>query len=370
MPEESPIRVLHVEDDRPFTDMCKEFLEQESSITVAAEHDADAGLRRFEEGDIDCIISDHDMPGRTGLNLLRAVRERDSDVPFILFTGRGSEEVAAEALEADATDYLQKGGLEMVQLLRNRIQSAVSEYRIATSYAEYKTIVESIHDPVYVLDERGQFTYVNDAFLELTGYDHEDVIGHDPSIIKSEPMIERAEGELGRILSTEGPEDTVFEVEITTAGGETIICEDHMGTLPFESAGFEGSAGVLRNISDERHAEHRAAFLEGVVEATGVGIAVYTADGRFEYANSAYATLLATTVDDLLGSFVWEHSPALDPVRFDDYWASYERGETREHVATHERPDGETVPVRTITTCEKIHGTVYHFGTIYRRDRE
>ena len=103
------------------------------------------------------------MPGMDGVEFLEAVRATGADVPFILFTGKGSEEVAAEALDAGATGYLQTERVETIRLLGNRIRRAVSEYRIATSHDEYETIVESLADPVYVLDERGRFTSVNDG---------------------------------------------------------------------------------------------------------------------------------------------------------------------------------------------------------------
>lgn len=103
------------------------------------------------------------MPGMDGVEFLEAVRATSADVPFILFTGKGSEEVAAEALDAGATGYLQTERVETIRLLGNRIRRAVSEYSIATSHDEYETIVESLADPVYVLDERGRFTSVNDG---------------------------------------------------------------------------------------------------------------------------------------------------------------------------------------------------------------
>jgi PAS domain S-box-containing protein len=303
-----------------------------------------------------------------GVEFLEAVRATSADVPFILFTGKGSEEVAAEALDAGATGYLQTERVETIRLLGNRIRRAVSEYRIATSHDEYETIVESLADPVYVLDERGRFTSVNDAFVELTGSPREEILGQDTSIIRDERMVDRAEHHLGRVLSAEGLEHTVFEAEIRTADGETLVCEDHIGVLPFEGERFEGSVGILRNVSERRPVERKASFLEEVVETAGVGIAVYTADGRFEYVNEAYADLLGTTPGALLEVAVPDVAVELDADRFDDYWRSYDPGETREHATVHRRADGTTVPVRTVTTSREIAGTRYHFGTVYPRD--
>jgi DNA-binding NtrC family response regulator len=74
------------------------------------------------------IISDYDMPGMDGLEFLRTVRETRPDLPFILFTGKGSEAVASEAIAADVTHYFQKrSGPEQYELLANRIENAVSK---------------------------------------------------------------------------------------------------------------------------------------------------------------------------------------------------------------------------------------------------
>ncbi len=70
------------------------------------------------------------MPGIDGLEFLQAVRERYPDLPFILFTGEGSETVASDAIAAGVTDYLQKGsGTEQYELLANRIRNAVRARR-------------------------------------------------------------------------------------------------------------------------------------------------------------------------------------------------------------------------------------------------
>jgi len=50
---------------------------------------------------VDCIVSDYDMPRTNGIEFLEAVRDQHPELPFILYTGKGSEEVAGEAISAD-----------------------------------------------------------------------------------------------------------------------------------------------------------------------------------------------------------------------------------------------------------------------------
>ena len=125
------IQVLHVDDDPSFTNLTETFLEREDDrLSVETAVSADEGLRRINDPDRlrppDCIVSDYDMPGRDGIEFLQAVREEHPELPFILFTGKGSEEVASDAISADVTDYLQKHpGTEQYELLANRIQNTV-----------------------------------------------------------------------------------------------------------------------------------------------------------------------------------------------------------------------------------------------------
>jgi len=103
------IRLLHVDDEADFAETAGAFLEREDGrITVETAEDADVALSRLAETAVDCVVSDFDMPGRNGIEFLRVVRAEYPDLPFILFTGKGSEEVASEAISAGVTDYLQK----------------------------------------------------------------------------------------------------------------------------------------------------------------------------------------------------------------------------------------------------------------------
>jgi PAS domain S-box-containing protein len=125
------IRVLHVEDEPDFADVAVELLEShDDRIAVETVPDGETGLARLDEARPDCVVSDYDMPGMNGLEFLEAVRAEFPDLPFILFTGRGSESVASEAISAGVTDYLQKdSNTEQYEILSNRIRSAVEKYQ-------------------------------------------------------------------------------------------------------------------------------------------------------------------------------------------------------------------------------------------------
>jgi len=127
------IRVLYVDDDPEAVEAVTSFLRQHAvRMSVATATEPEAGRATLREGAFDCVVAEYELSGATGIELLEAVREQHPDLPFVLFTGTGSESVASDAISAGVTDYIRKGnGTERLELLVNRVENAVAKYRTA-----------------------------------------------------------------------------------------------------------------------------------------------------------------------------------------------------------------------------------------------
>ena len=102
-------RVLVVEDERVIADGIRFNLEREGyAVTVA--HDGPAALAGYESDDrpFDAIVLDLMLPGMSGYDVCRAVRERDRDVPVLMLTARGLTEDKVAGFESGADQYLTK----------------------------------------------------------------------------------------------------------------------------------------------------------------------------------------------------------------------------------------------------------------------
>jgi len=177
------IRVLHVDDDPEFADLTASFLSRSEAplVTTTSTNPAEA-LERFREKEFDCVVSDHDMPGLSGLELLEQVRAVDPDVPFILFTGKGSETIASRAISAGVTDYLQKSvGTDQYAVLANRIENAVETYRsqraLAQSQERLSRFIDQSPLGTIEFDETFTIVRVNAAASETLGYDPAELVG-------------------------------------------------------------------------------------------------------------------------------------------------------------------------------------------------
>jgi len=169
------IRILHVDDEPDFSELVQTFLEREDeSLNVVTETCAEDGIDQLWNNEIDCVVSDYDMPRTDGLEFLEVVQESHPEIPFILFTGKGSEEIASSAISRGVTDYLQKsGGTEQYEVLANRIRNSVDRHRTERELQrnrEFLTRVLNLNpSAIMVVNETGEIVRANERAKEVLG---------------------------------------------------------------------------------------------------------------------------------------------------------------------------------------------------------
>ncbi len=105
--DNSWFRILVVDDEESIRRMLEDVLEMDDYTTFSAES-GDEAWEIFKEKGCDLIITDIEMPGTTGIDLLARVREQQPDMPVIIVTGRTSVEAAVECMKLGANDYIMK----------------------------------------------------------------------------------------------------------------------------------------------------------------------------------------------------------------------------------------------------------------------
>lgn len=99
--------ILVIEDKESMAEMLKETLEAEGYNVISA-GDGMEGIRRLKEERIDLVLTDLKLPKKSGIDILKAVKEENQLVPVIVMTAFGSVEIAVEAMKAGAFDFITK----------------------------------------------------------------------------------------------------------------------------------------------------------------------------------------------------------------------------------------------------------------------
>lgn len=231
-----PLTVLSVDDDPDFAGLTAAFLEREDDhIDVLTASNPTDALELFRAHDVDCIVSDYEMPGMDGLSFLESVRRIDESIPFILYTGKGSEEVAGDAISAGVTDYLQKAtGNEQYALLANKIRNSVAQSR-----AEYerRLTIDRMTDALIEVDEDWRLTTVDSRAEAIYEMDAGEMLGRNVWDVFPEAIDTPFYDEYHQVMETRDPTsleayyedfESRFEVHVYPApsGGLSIYFRD------------------------------------------------------------------------------------------------------------------------------------------------
>jgi PAS domain S-box-containing protein len=249
--------ILFVDDDATLLDVGKIFLEENEGFTVHCTLSGDAALGMMAARKFDAVVSDYQMPGMDGITLLKKVRATNKTVPFILFTGKGREEVAIEALNEGADFYLQKGGAARVQYaeLAHKIRMAVerrsAEAALYESENLNRKLVENLPDYVVVYGPDGKILYANPASAEALGFTPEELIGTSVLTYVTEDYRALA---TARLASRRNGKDTsLYEIEI--AGKSGLLRQVMVKGTPVQYGDNPAMLLVLIDITDRKRAD-------------------------------------------------------------------------------------------------------------------
>lgn len=255
------ISVVHVDDEPRLAELVGEFLErQDGALTVATYTDPKEALERVSTDErVDCVVSDYDMPEQNGIELLEAIRSVRPDVPFILYTGKGSEDVATEALAAGATDYLQKeSGTSQYTVLSNRIRNAVDQHRarraLVANERRFSTFFEESPLGAIEWDDSKTIRHANAEAQAILGYVRSDLIGRSvDTLVPTDPGNTAASA----ATPTDIPDGEFERISVQTGAGDQRICEWHNRVVTDDEGIVVTRFSKFRDVTDEHRRRER-----------------------------------------------------------------------------------------------------------------
>ncbi len=175
--------ILAVDDDPDLCLLTKEFLEASSYINVDTAGSVSEARDAIAHKHYDVIVSDYQMPKEDGIQFLKSLRASGDKTPFILFTGKGREEVVIEAFENGADAYLQKGGeprslfVELEHRIGTIVRKHQAEAALLDSESELRTLFENNPDPIVLVSLEGKILNANHAGARMALMSKEEIIG-------------------------------------------------------------------------------------------------------------------------------------------------------------------------------------------------
>jgi PAS domain S-box-containing protein len=306
------ISVLYVDDEETLLDIGRLFLERSGDCSVDIAISARQALELMGKKTYDAIVSDYQMPEMDGIAFLKHIRAT-SDIPFILFTGKGREEVVIEAINNGADFYLKKGGdpksqfVELEHKIRQAVKRKHAEDELRDSESRYRELVELLPQTVFEIDHQGMIISVNPVGLKSFGYTEEDLEkGVNASQVFAPEDHQRLGENIQKIL--QGEPTGALEYTAKRKDGSTFPVITYSVPI-FHDHTPVGLRGVLVDITERKQAEEALKESENryraVFESTGSAMVIIEEDTTVGFANKEFFRLTGYSQDDIDSRKSW-----------------------------------------------------------------
>jgi len=257
------IRVLHVDDDASILEISKQILlDLNSHFDIDQACCVDDAFKKLAVENYDVVISDYEMPQKDGLQFLKELRGKNNEIPFVLFTGKGREEVAIQALNHGADAYINKQGDpetvygELTDALVKTIERKTFKRLHAELESKYRKIVEATLQGIIIAQgSPARIVFANSAMGKLFGYSPEELVALAPHDIQKLVHPDDRETFFNRFSQRlAGKEvESVYEVRGIRKDGK-IIWLEATGSL-IEHNGQPSVQGAYLDITERKRAE-------------------------------------------------------------------------------------------------------------------
>ena len=290
------LHILYVDDDASFLEVSKQILSLESSFEVDTAESVEEACTKMESASYDAIVSDYEMPIKNGLDFLMELREQKTEIPFILLTGKGREEIVIKALNLGADGYVNKQGNpetvygELTHYIRQSVEK--KQAKSALNYSEKQLEAVIMNAPIGIAASHSAsklFETANATFCKILGYTQDELrnltfseITHPDDLSENVAKVENLKA--GRIPTFS------LEKRYIRKDGSIIYGKLNASALRDKDGKISLFIMELEDITERKKMEEKVRedrdMLEALTQSIGAGFVIISKDYHIIYANN------------------------------------------------------------------------------------
>jgi PAS domain S-box-containing protein len=264
-------KILHVDDDKNFLDLFN--FVYSKYFDISSVDRGSSAIELFDKNRFDLVFTDYEMPGMSGLELLKQIKSRHPNLPVIFYTGQGNEEVAREAFISGASDYFVKNFSEfahkekLVNSVKQAIEKSLAKDSLKENEYKFREIFQNLNEGItlFRIDENNELREIleaNDVVCKRYGKTRKELIGSD---------FAKMDQECGNNFSSVMSEvlkkkpDSRLEINVKTADGSLLPIE--LQSHKFKLNDIDVLLTVSRDISSHKQAEKQIRHLNNVLKS-------------------------------------------------------------------------------------------------------
>lgn len=318
------IRVLYVDDEPVLLDLAKLFLERTLEFSVDITESAVEALEILSKKEFDAVVSDYQMPVMNGIDLLIRIREKFGNIPFILFTGKGREEVVVRAIDNGVDFYLQKGGeaksqfTELAHKVKKSVERNTAIKTLAENEKRMRLILDGAKEGHWDTNFQTGELYISPRGWEILGYSHEErhqnnkfdwkTLVHPDDIHKTEKKLQNYHSNKSDFISVE------FRILTKNEGWKWMFVRGKVVEYDKDNEPVR-FVGTITDISEQKKTENELLHVkkdwETIFRAIGNPTCILDPDHTIIDANDALLTLTEKKINEIIGLKCWSlfHDP-------------------------------------------------------------
>ena len=255
-----PLTLVIIEDEEAHFSLMKRAIAKEfPHASVYHFKEANLCLEQLDSIIPTVIITDYLLPGMNGIGFLEALSQKDRDIPVIMITGQGDENVAVRAMKLGAVDYLVKSG-DFFTLLPTVIEKVVRKNRLEQSLLKsekrFQDMAENTSDWIWEMNAQGKYIYSNPVVKDIIGYSYDEVIGRYFYDFFSSENKELLKARIFELMAKLKPIESFDNIVLRKDGVEVIMEISGVPCLD-KSENIFCYRGISRDISERKRNESR-----------------------------------------------------------------------------------------------------------------